>query len=86
MVVIVLSALLDPDRRVRVMVPESDGVQVMVVGVPAAKAPPDGEVMGLLCAATDDARAATAVKMAVNFILLGLKAARWIVCGLVSKT
>ena len=52
MVVMVLSASLDPDRRVRVMVPWSDGCQVMVVGVPAERAPPEGEVMGLLCAAT----------------------------------
>jgi hypothetical protein len=70
MVATVSSALLEPDRSVRVILPESDGVQVMVVGLPASMAPPDGEVMGLLWATTVAARVAMAATMLEKRILL----------------
>jgi len=49
---IVVRALLEPDRSFKVMVPESEGCQVMVVATPAWRAPPVGDVIGLLCAET----------------------------------
>jgi hypothetical protein len=77
MVVTVFKALAEPDRRVSVIVPWSDGCQVMVVAEPAWRAPPVGAVIGLLWAETYEAKVATAAKMVENFIFPVSRLSRW---------